>query len=322
MKFLVLTLATTAAFAQNTERVYNFTNLSSPASFTEVANLIRTIADTKDVTAQVQAKTITASGTVAQIAIIDWLAPRLESASAASEIYQVTGGADDVIQIVNASAARTPAALQELVNVARTAADVNRVLPLNASKLIVVRGPSDRAKMIEWSVQQLLSTQPPHVAEYMLADDDTHIPSKRVHIYFLQKATAPLQIQELVNVVRTAADINRVFPFQQTPALVVRANDSAMQVADWLVRSLDIAPPGKGMASEHVQIMTPYPDSATEQRIFYIPTTAAPATLQTLVTRLRTETASPRVFPFSEAAAVVFRGNPTQAAKAEEVARR
>jgi len=322
MKLIVLTLAvSTAALAQNTQRVYTFSSVSAPSSFAEVGNIFRTIADMKDITVNVQAKTVTAGGTASQIAILDWLAPRLDATSAAPGIYQVPGTADDVVQIVNASAAKNPAALQELVNIARTAADLNRVFPFNSSMAIVVRGSSDRAKMTEWAVQQLLSPPSASVAEYMLADDLSRLPSKRVHIYFLRKATAPIQIQEFVNVVRTAADLNRIFPFQQNPALVARGNDSQIELADWLVRSLDVPPPGTGMVSDHVQIVTPYPDPATEQRVFYFPAGTPSAALQKVVNQLRSDTGSPRVFPFSEAAAVVFRGNPTQAAKAEEVAR-
>jgi hypothetical protein len=322
MKIVILALAaSTAALAQDTQHVYHFTNLSTPASFQEVTNVFRTLADLNKIVSDPASKTITTSGGAAQIAIADWLAPRLDGTyGTVSQLYQVPGTADDVVQVINASAAQTPAALQELVNVVRTAADINRVFPFNATKSIVVRAASERVKLASWLVSQLLSPPASMPAEFLLMNDLPRFPQKRIHLYVLQKATSPTAIQETVNIVRTMADVNRVFPFNQTNAVVARGNDEQIAICDWLIPALDKTPPGAGVASEHIQILSPYPTEA-EERVFYLPLTSTQTDVLQLINRIRTDTGMNRVFPSFTAMAISLRGNAAQVAKAEEIVR-
>src|SRR5581483_2277494 len=47
------------------------------------------------------------------------------------------------------------------------------------------------------------------------------------------------ELQEIVNVVRTAADINRVFPYNSQFALVVRGEADRVELASKLIHDLD-----------------------------------------------------------------------------------
>ena len=322
MKLAILALAASvAAFAQDTERVFNFNSLNTPASFEEVANIFRTIAGLNQTAPDPASKTITTRGSAVQIAIADWLAPRLDGPSGAKpELYQVPGTADDVVQVIDAPGAQTIAALQELINAVRTAASINRVFPFNPKKLIIVRAPGERVKLASWLVGQLLSPPASPPAEFLLTNDFPRFPQKRVHLYVLQKATSPAEMQEMVNVVRTTAEINLVFPFRQTHALVARGNDESIAACDWLISALDKDPPGGGEASQHVEKLLPNALEA-EERVLYLPVASTRADVMALVNRIRTETGMNRVFPSFTAMAISLRGNAAQVAKAEEIAR-
>lgn len=322
MKVAILVLAVSAAAcAQDTPRVFHFANLNTPASFQEATNIMRTVADLKQIVPDAAGKTIATSGSAVQIALAEWLAPRLDGTiDAAPQLYQVPGTADDVVQVIDASGAETPAALQELINVARTAADINRVFPFNPTKSIVVRAAGERVKLASWLVSRLLAPSPPLPAEFLLTSDNPRNPEKRIHLYVLQKATSPAAMQEMVNNVRTIADINYIFPFRQTHALVARGNDEKIAICDWLISALDKTPPGAGEASQHIQILLPYPTDA-EERVLYLPAGSAAADVQQLIHRIRTDTGMNRVCPSFTAMAISLKGNAAQVAKAEEIVR-
>ncbi len=58
-------------------------------------------------------------------------------------------------------------------------------------------------------------------------------------VFYLQNVSTPAELQEIVNVVRTAADINRVFPYNAQFALVVRGEADRVELATKLIHDLD-----------------------------------------------------------------------------------
>jgi general secretion pathway protein D len=58
-------------------------------------------------------------------------------------------------------------------------------------------------------------------------------------VFYLQNVFLPAELQEIVNVVRTAADINRVFPYNSQFALVVRGEADRVELASKLIHDLD-----------------------------------------------------------------------------------
>jgi general secretion pathway protein D len=58
-------------------------------------------------------------------------------------------------------------------------------------------------------------------------------------VFYLQNVMLPAELQEIVNVVRTAADINRVFPYNSQFALVVRGEADRVELAGKLIHDLD-----------------------------------------------------------------------------------
>lgn len=58
-------------------------------------------------------------------------------------------------------------------------------------------------------------------------------------VFYLQNVMVAAELQEIVNVVRTAADINRVFPYNSQFALVVRGEADRVELAGKLIHDLD-----------------------------------------------------------------------------------
>lgn len=313
-------IVTVAAAAQVTQRVYTFTNVTTPVGLQEVTNIFRAVGDTKDVLPDITRHTVTVNADATGLGIFDWLAPLLDVTSGTgAQQFQVPGNADDVIAVIYAPGAASPVAMQELVNVARTAADINRVFPVNGPKAIVARGASERIALAKWCATELLALSAPSPAEFLLTQDIPQYPAKRIHVYRLNTATSPIAIQETVNTLRTTAEVNRVFPFNQTHAIVARGNDEQIALSDWLVSALDKTPPGSGVASQHIQLATPYPMPGSEERVFYLPPTTTPAALQQVVNNIRQDVGINRVFPANIPVAITVRGNADQVARAEEI---
>lgn len=58
-------------------------------------------------------------------------------------------------------------------------------------------------------------------------------------VFYLQNIQQPAEMQEIVNVVRTACDINRVFPYNAQFAIIVRGEADKVELAEKLIHDLD-----------------------------------------------------------------------------------
>jgi hypothetical protein len=72
---------------------------------------------------------------------------------------------------------------------------------------------------------------------------DPYQGSQQVKVFYLAHASTPQSIQEILTVLRTVADIQKVFDYTPLSALVIRAAPVQMAASEWLIQSLDIASP-------------------------------------------------------------------------------
>src|SRR5579872_6961998 len=106
----------------------------------------------------------------------------------------------------------TPAAAQEALNAVRTCGDIRDASIVNSgsSFTLAVSSTPIKLALTDWLVQQMDVPQGgngPGVAEYQIIGD----PYPAVAIFHLANPGSPARVQETINILRTAADINRVF---------------------------------------------------------------------------------------------------------------
>jgi len=314
----VLAFFAVSAWAQDVPRVYHFANTQSPAGFQEVVNVFRAVADLRTVSVDAAGATLSAQGTADQMALTDWLFPELDQPAGApapaNHTYTMTGQ-DGVVRVFHFAQARTPAQVQQIINVVRTTLDINRLYPVMGPGLLVVRGTADQVSLAEWLVSQLDVAKPtpgaPEQARQLPGVRDPEI--RLVH---LAHTATPVALQELTNILRTITDANRVFPVQVVNVLVFRSTADQVALADWLVSQLDQPAGQQGPAPHQQELAAAWARSDSEARVFYLTHDRNAQGLQDLVNAVRQTAKTPRIYPCAQAQAVAFRGSAGQVAQA------
>jgi len=125
--------------------------------------------------------------------------------------------------------------LNEIVTLIRTL-DVNTVSADPSQMTVTVSGSNDELALAAWLIEQLESTDPrPAVAPFTINNDS-------VRIFFLSHTPAQVSMNEFVTILRTVADIQRVFNYTARRAVVIRTSTANAQLAEWLAQKLDVAP--------------------------------------------------------------------------------
>lgn len=312
MRFAIAALFVSVASGQT---VYHFANAASPASFQEIANAIRTVTSINDVSLDVGARSLTVNGTPEQLGIAAWLFPMLEQSQGSGSFeYQVPQSAD-VIRVFFTAHTKTPPALQEIVNVLRTSADVNHVVPYQQLKALVVRTTPDQMALCRWLMDALdrdPGVQPDTEAhEYTLPPTFDPRGDNLVRVFYLRHMDSMASLQELVNVTRTLADINRVFPKNDVQAIVARGNPERIALTAWLVQLLDRpanAPPDTAKHEFRIKA-DPYAKDDDVARVFLLGKPHTPPELQTIINSVRAKEHLHRIFPFSSRGIIALRTN-------------
>ncbi|MDR3702214.1 MAG: hypothetical protein P4L56_21385 [Candidatus Sulfopaludibacter sp.] len=303
-----------SAGAQDVSRVYHFANTQSPAGFQEVVNVFRTVGDLRTVSVDTANATLTAQGTADQMALTDWLFPELDQPAGgpppANHIYTMTG-TDGVVRIFHLAHASTSAQVQEIINVVRTALDINRLFPVHGPGLLVVRGTADEAVLAEWLVSQLDVSKPtpgaPEQARQFLGVRDPEI-----RVVHLSHTDSPVALQELTNILRTITDMNRVFPVQVADVLVFRSSADQVAFAEWLVGQLDQPAGQQGPAPHQQQLAAAWARSDSEARVFYLTHADTAQAMMDIANAVRKTAKVPRIFTCGQVRAMAVRGSASQ----------
>jgi hypothetical protein len=134
---------------------------------------------------------------------------------------------------------RTPQGIQEIVNLIRTMADVQRFFPLDQTSSVVMRGSVAQGALAEWLFNELdrpagtPAAGAPH--EYQFPGASPGV----VRVFYLTNAGTPQVLQEINNQVRTATQIQRAFPYRSLSALVMRGTAAQIGVAERLINERD-----------------------------------------------------------------------------------
>lgn len=245
--------------------------------------------------------------------------------TAAFEYHSPEGGRDElasVVRVLYLNNIGTLAGMQELQQVMRSNADIQRVFFITTQKALVIRAEPPRVAMAEWLVQEL---DRPAQPGRKTAAFECHSPDGRdalasaVRVLYLNNIGTPPGMQELQVLVRSGAEIPRVFGITAQKALVIRAERVAM--AEWFVEQVDRpAEPGRKPAS--YQYHPPGSGSSgleTAARVYYPAHITAPPAALALEREIRTTAGIPRVFYCSESGTLAFRGTPEAVARAEKL---
>jgi hypothetical protein len=319
-KALLVGLFAFAAWGQPSDKVFYFTHLESPQAMQEVTNMVRMIGGIRDVSLDVAKRSLTVKGTADQIAATGWLTAEMDKPGSApgTRDFPFNDAKAPLAQVVYLSHVDSPQELQEIVNAVRSVTDIQRCSPMNQQKAIVMRGSPEQVKAADWLLgvlDQPAGAQPGGAAgnQYRLAEGVWDARSGLVvRVAALTHADTPDAIQQVVNVTRSIADIQRCFPIMSRRYLILRGSEDQMALADWLLKQLD-GPGGQGTKE--------FKEGGAGGQIVQVAYGSAgtPESLQETVNAILAETKMVRVVPFQPQGVVAMRGTADQLAQAQQV---
>jgi type II secretory pathway component GspD/PulD (secretin) len=333
--FFVLFVA--AAMAQSTqpERVFRFVHTESLQARQEINNMMRSIAVIKDTTVDVSAGTLLVRGTADQISFAQWLFGELDQAPGAhgTQIYQVAGDYVPDVRVFFLAHATSPQSMQEMMNTLRSIGEIQRVSALNANAAIVVRGTYDQAELAAWLVPLLdlpAGVQPATAPlEHHYNDPNFRFPATAVRVFRLAHTTTPLAMQEIINAVRSIAEVQRATMNTPVATMVIRSTPVQAALTAWMLEQLDQPAVARSAAAfteypPGLAGLQPPPARPVTDEIVRVATLARTRTAQglnDLVSQIRSTARMQRVVYTSMAGALTLRGTAAQMAMAEELIR-
>jgi hypothetical protein len=312
-------LCAAVAFGQTPEQSRTFTFAHTPTAQTvqETVNVIRSIGETRYVTAA--SDSISVSGTADQLGFAAWAITELDRPAAEDKTLTVrqTNVPDargaTAVRIFYPAHVGSPQEMQELINGVRSIAEVQRVVAVTATRAIVARGTPEQVALCEWVLRELEQPAGRAVREYTYPDDVKVIAARTpaVRLYFAKQLAAPQDLQEAINAIRSIAEVQRAVVFTAQRAILIRGNDEQVVLTDWLMKELDQAAPAAATMHE-----TSFRDSTVRTAFL-----ARNTDLQAAAKRVKDVTGMARVTSAQRPRAIVLRGTPGQIALAEGLLR-
>jgi methyl coenzyme M reductase subunit D len=221
----------------------------------------------------------------------------------------------------------TPRQAQDILNAMRMIGEITQTAMDAGAGALTVGGSADQIALATWLFTELdrPSGDPPKallVRESSFADPRNPI----VKLFYPAHLSTPQHIQEVVNAVRSIAEVQRVAALSSLPAILVRGDAAGTNLAEWLIRELDSrasGAAGNGLRQTTFADSVEPPQRRTpEVRIYYPARITSPLDIQETVNGVRTIAEMQRVVAVGAARpSIVLRGNADQTAIAEWVLR-
>ncbi len=293
------------------DRVFTLKHAGTVQEFQEIANVIRTITEIRDMTADNAQQTVAVHGTTEQLGLAGWLVTQLDQpvGSVSAAVPEYKGPANnEVVRVLYLTHAGTVQDFQEIANATRTITELRRVFTYNDGRAMVVRGAPEQVAMAEWTAHEL-DQRTSATPDYAIGGNDS------IRIFSVANAKSVSDFQEMANTLRTMAEIRRVFTYSGGRAMAVRGTPEELAMADWLLKQLD-KPGPQSQASEEFRVAGAADDV---MRVFYLPPAQTTQAFQQSAAQIRTTLQIRRVFTYNSLRALSVRGTESQLALAQHM---
>jgi hypothetical protein len=236
-----------AGTTNDVARVFYLSNTQTPQGAQELVNAIRSLSEIQRIMVYYAPKALALRGTVEQVAMAEWMISLLDipaagpAQDAGTHEFRLTSfPRDNVARVFYPKHAATPQGFQELVNLIRAITDVQRCVADNAPRAVAMRGSADQVALAEWLVHELdkpagMATQTSAALEYRIPDK--YIPV--VRIFYPSHADTPQAMQEVVNTMRSIANIQRLSVYTAAKAVTVRGTGDQIARAEQYLKERD-----------------------------------------------------------------------------------
>lgn len=136
-----------------------------------------------------------------------------------------------------------------------------------------------------------------------------------VRVFYLPPTETVQGLQEIITLLRTVADVRRLFGCTAQRAVPLRGTPDQVALSEWLINQLET--PHTGDSTTHEYRMPGSSDDVV--RVFYLTHTETPRGAQEINILIRSTANVHRTFFYSGSRAIVLRGAVDQVAQAEQI---
>jgi hypothetical protein len=226
-------------------QVFFLAHTQTPQDLQELVNATRSTADIQRFFPCNAIASIVARGTRDQIDMAGWVINALDQpADALKPGHQEHSFPSDpragVAQLYFLASTDSPRGIQEIVNGTRSLADIQRCFPYNSRKVLLMRGTGDQIAFADW-VLGLLDRPASSAADMTMHEYKVNTGYARdtatiARVFFLNHTENPQEIQQVVNDVRTATSMQRIFPNNQAKAIAMRGTGDQISRAEQMLK--------------------------------------------------------------------------------------
>jgi hypothetical protein len=230
------------------DQVFHFAHIETTQGFQEIATTIRALVDIRELFVDIAQKSLAVHGTADQIALVEWLfnqldvpgsgqTPASQNPNSTDHQYRMSGSVEDVVRVFYLPPAETVQGLQEIITLLRTVADVRRIFGCTAQRAVPLRGTADQVALSEWLISQLETPRngnsPAHEYRMPGSSDDL------VRVFYLTHTDTARGVQEINKLIRTSANVHRVFFYSGSRAIALRGTVDQVVRAEQIIQEMD-----------------------------------------------------------------------------------
>jgi len=181
------------------------------------------------------------------------------------------------------------------------------------SQTISVSGSSSDLALAAWLVEQFDSTGAKSgMVQYTVQGS----PQSAVRIFYLSNTPRQTGLNEFVSTLRTVGGIQNMFATTPEHAIGIRTTEAQAQLAEWLVKQLDVAHASAGV-ERYASTGPGGPQEIVE--VAFLARQGTESDLNQAVTTLRNEAGIRDIFMHSSPQGMAFRGSAEQVQSAEHL---
>lgn len=206
---------------------------ASPQAISDLATVVRSIGDVRDVSIYLSQNTVMVHGTANQTALSKWLHQQLiESPGAPGLITGFTytnaeaRDYDTSVAVFRLKPTSTDAELAEFTTVLRRIGDLRRAIVYRPNQAVVIRGTPEQVNISKWLYAQLY---PAGGASIATAEQTVEGGEPIVYLHTLPGAVSHEQALALVTKIRSEAPIRRTHTFGNT--IILRGTPDTIALA-------------------------------------------------------------------------------------------
>jgi hypothetical protein len=239
--FTFALLFASVALGQDVTLTFQLKNTSGQG-LQEILTTLHTVVDVMKLSADTSVSTVTVTGTPGQIALSEWLIPKLDALSGTlptPQKYLVGGNNNDIVEVFELKNSPSIYDLQEILTGLRTVAQIAKIYQVAAPRLMIMRADANHIAVADFLIPQLDQPAAMRTAPSIQSLQTPDGSGDTVIVYGLANTKTNLELQEILTNLRTVLNIQCLYQRTGPKLLSFRGNAVQVQTAEWLIPQLD-----------------------------------------------------------------------------------